>query len=200
MLKSAFTLIALWAGFAAAAELNPANLTESSISTIELASNGAPGKTWQAGTLIAAPMPKLCELIQDYASYPTFMPNVARTVIVSGRADGSQVDFTLKLPLGKTKQYRLNMSPEVSAQACRLSWKLLPRPDLKPEQTIADTTGYWLLTPLTGNPEKTLLRYQVYSDPGPVPKGLGWIVDMLGKDSLPKTLEGLRARARIARH
>jgi hypothetical protein len=35
----------------------------------------------------------------------------------------------------------------------------------------------------------------VYADPGPVPFGFGWIVDMMSKRSLPRTLEALRARA-----
>jgi hypothetical protein len=197
--KAAFAILALFslsAGLCGAAELDPASLSEASVTTIELPSTGAPGKTWQAGTVIAAPMIKLCALIQDYPRYPAFMPNMARTVVVQSDAQGTQADFTLKLPLGKTKQYRLQMTPTVSAQSCRLSWKLLQRPDLKPEDTIADTRGYWLLTPLPADPAKTLLRYEVYSDPGPVPTGLGWIVDMLGKDSLPKTLEAVRAQVK----
>ncbi|MDP5239379.1 SRPBCC family protein [Uliginosibacterium sp. 31-16] len=185
-------LLAVLTRLSSAAEIDPASLSEARITTIELPTSGAPGKTWQAGTIIAAPMPKLCALIQDYASYPTFMPNMAKAVIIKADADGTQADFTLSLPLGKTKQYRLQMSPAVNAQSCRLAWKMLPRPDLKPDQTIADTRGYWLLTPLPADPAKTVLRYQVYSDPGSVPVGLGWIVDMLGKDSLPKTLEAVR--------
>lgn len=42
---------------------------------------------------------------------------------------------------------------------------------------------------------KTVVQYYVYTDPGSVPLGAGWIVDSMSKDSLPKTLEALRARA-----
>lgn len=196
MRNAMFILLAGFAGALGAAEIDPASLSEARITTIELPASGAPGKTWQAGTIIAAPMPKICALIQDYASYPAFMPNMAKAVIVKADAGGTQADFTLNLPLGKTKQYRLQMSPVVSAQSCRLAWKMLPRSDLKPDETIADTSGYWLLTPLPADPAKTVLRYQVYSDPGSVPVGLGWIVDMLGKDSLPKTLEAVRSQVK----
>jgi len=183
---------------AGAAELDPASLSEARVTTIELPTGSAPGKTWQAGTLIAAPLAKLCALIQDYPAYPSFMPNTAKVVVVGSEAGSVRTDFTLSLPLGKTKQYRLQMTPTIGTQSCRLAWKMLPRPELKPADTIGDTTGYWLLTPLAGAPEKTVVRYQVYSDPGYVPPGLGWIVDMLGKDSLPKTLEALRRRAQNA--
>jgi hypothetical protein len=73
---------------------------------------------------------------------------------------------------------------------------MVPRPELTQEETIADTSGYWDLAPLASNKNKTVVKYFVYSDPGPVPMGLGWIVDSLGKDSLPKTLEALRNKAR----
>ena len=73
---------------------------------------------------------------------------------------------------------------------------MLPRPGIAPEDTIADTHGHWRLAPWAKDRSKTEVRYEVYTDPGPVPTGFGWIVDALSKDSLPKTLEALRVRAR----
>ncbi|MCI5125930.1 MAG: hypothetical protein D3925_16025, partial [Candidatus Electrothrix sp. AR5] len=34
----------------------------------------------------------------------------------------------------------------------------------------------------------SLVLYHVYTDPGKIPFGLGWIVDFLGKDSVPEVL------------
>lgn len=179
----------------AASEIDTTKLSEGRVEILDLSKPGAAGKTYLAATIIAAPMPTLCALIQRYADYPGFMPNTDKAQIVASEAGATLVDMTLKLPLGKIKKYRLRMEPKASAKTCRLAWKLVPRPELSQEETIADTAGYWLLEPLEADAGRTVVRYHVYSDPGPVPMGLGWIVDALGKDSLPKTLEGLRAKA-----
>lgn len=190
----AAALAAILAPALAADPVDGAVLSESEVALHEVSTKGAPGKTFVAATLIGAPLERLCGIIQDYAGYPRFMPSVARTVVSKGADGAPLVDMTLKLPLGKTKQYRLRMSATTSAQQCRLAWKMVPTPGLKAEQTIADTTGYWLLTPAPGG--KTAVKYYVYTDPGPVPLGAGWIVDSMSRDSLPKTLEALRTRVK----
>ena len=155
---------------------------------------GSPGKTFMAATIIDAPLPKICAVIQDFAQYPAFMPNTAKTSVSAGADKTSLVDITLNLPLGKVKKYRLKMTPNVTPQQCRLEWKQMPWEGLKQEETIADTAGYWLLTPQAANPNKTVVTYFVFTDPGPVPLGLGWIVDSMSKDSIPKMLAALRKR------
>lgn len=175
-------------------DIDTRTLSEDRISIIDLSRPGAAGKTYLAATLMAAPMQKICSTIQNYPAYPKFMPNTDKAELVKTAGGDVQVDMTLKLPLGKVKKYRLQMEPRISAQSCRLAWKMLPRPELSPDETIADTTGYWLLTPWEADPAKTVVKYHVYSDPGPVPVGLGWIVDAMGKDSLPKALEALRGQ------
>ena len=176
--------------------LAAAALSETSVTLSEASTAGAPGKAFLAGTIIKAPMARLCAIIQDYPGYPGFMPSVAKTVVTRAPDGDALVDMSLKLPLGKSKQYRLKMTPAVGAQQCRLAWKLVPVAGLKQEDTIADTTGYWQLAPVAGDAGRTVVQYYVYTDPGPVPLGAGWIVDSMSKDSLPKTLEALRAKAR----
>ncbi|MEC5159693.1 MULTISPECIES: hypothetical protein [unclassified Janthinobacterium] len=180
----------------AAAEpgIDTATLSESKVAMLDASQAGAAGKSFLAATIIDAPLPALCAIIQDFSGYPGFMPSVAKTVVTRG-ADATLVDMTLKLPMGKSKRYRLKMDAKSSAQLCQLSWKMLPSAGLTPDQTIADTTGYWQLTPAPADKRKTVVKYFVYTDPGPVPIGMGWIVDSLSKDSLPKTLEALRAKA-----
>lgn len=177
-------------------DLAPTTLTESDITIVDVSLAAEAGKRYLAGTVIDSPMATLCAILQDYPAYPRFMPNTDKVEIV--KVDGKQtvLDMTLKLPLGKVKRYRLSMSSAVDNNACRLSWVMVARADLAASETIADTVGSWKLTPLPGNAQKTLVQYFVYSDPGPVPLGLGWIVDALGKESLPKTLEALRSRAK----
>ncbi len=166
-------------------------LSESGVTLIETSKEGSPGKSFAAGTIINAPLDTLCAAVQDYASYPSFMPNTESTTVAMTNASQAVIDVTLKLPMGKIKKYRLRMEPTVTPDSCKLAWRQLPWRGLKAEETIADTYGYWLFTPAGG---KTAVRYVVYTDPGPIPFGLGWIVDSLSKDSIPQTLEALRKK------
>lgn len=173
--------------------------TESAVEIRDLTDAARAGRSYLAATIIDAPLKRLCDIVLDYSAYPAFMPNTDKAEIVEAGAGHALVDMTLKLPLGKIKRYRLRMEPATTAAQCRLTWKMVRRADLKPEETIADTSGYWQMSIDPADTRKTVVRYFVHSDPGPVPLGLGWIVDSLGKDSLPKTLEALRQRAVRAR-
>jgi hypothetical protein len=84
------------------------------------------------------------------------------------------------------------MTYKITADAADIGWQLIPWPELSPSETIRDTSGYWRLTPLPG--DKTLVEYQVRTDPGDIPFGAGWIVDLLTKGSLPDILESTRKR------
>jgi hypothetical protein len=169
-------------------------LSDDKVTMVDISRPGSPGKTFMAGTIINAPLSDVCSVLQDYGSYPAFMPNTESAKVSQSGPTHTLLDVTLKLPMGKIKKYRLRMEPKVSADSCVLGWKLVPWPGLKQEETIADTTGYWQLNP-GPVPGKTIVRYQVYTDPGPIPFGLGWIVDSLSKDSIPQTLDAVRKRA-----
>ena len=188
-------LIAAVCGHAAlAAEpIDVSKLSDSAVTMVELSKPGSPGKTFAAGTIINAPMQEVCALLQNYGAYPGFMPNTESAKVTQGGGQ-ALVDITLKLPMGKIKKYRLRMEPKVGADSCVLAWKLVPWSGLKPEETIVDTSGQWQLTPGAAS-GKTVVRYRVYTDPGPIPFGLGWIVDSLSKDSIPQTLDAVRKRA-----
>jgi hypothetical protein len=188
----------LLGGSALAADpIDVSKLSDSTVTMVELTKPGSPGKTFAAGTIINAPMQDVCALLQNYPAYPSFMPNTESAKVSQPGAGHALVDITLKLPMGKIKKYRLRMEPKVSADACVLAWKLVPWPGLKQEETIVDTTGQWQLTP-GASAGKTVVRYTVYTDPGPIPFGLGWIVDSLSKDSIPQTLDAVRKR--VAQH
>ena len=195
------TALALAAGVAGAAAradaqtIAPERLSEQRVDVAEVPRPALPGKTYDAVTIIDAPMARLCAIVQDYAAYPAFMPNTASTRIVSDDDGHAVIDMTLSLPLGKIKRYRLQLDAKHGDDTCQVSWKLLPRADLAIADTIADTSGYWMLTALPANHGKSVVEYFVYADPGPVPFGLGWIVDIMSKKSLPNTLEALRGRA-----
>ena len=181
---------------AQAAQLDASKFTETQVQLIDQSKADSNGKTFAAGTILNAPVAKVCATIQAYEDYPSFMPNTTKAKVTRQPDESALVDFTLNLPLGKVKKYRLKMIPKVSPATCNLSWKLQPWEGLKQEETIADTSGYWELTALADNPAKTVVKYQVFTDPGPVPMGLGWIVDSMSKDSIPKMMDALRNKLR----
>lgn len=199
------TLLALLAGGTALAHASApvANgrvidvnvLSEKRIAVKNVSKPATPGTSFFAATIIDAPVEKLCTIIQDYADYPNFMPNMRQARVVHSAEDYSLVDMTLRVPFGKIKKYRVKMEPRTSERSCRLFWKLVPNEDLKPEETIADTSGYWQLTPHPSSRSKTVVEYFVYANPGPVPLGLGWVDDIISKNTPPKTLEALRDKA-----
>ena len=171
-----------------------ATLAATDVALADISKPGVPGKTFAASTTMAASVATVCATIQDFAGYPQFMPNVDKITVAPGGAGTSLVDITLKLPMGKTKRYRLKMTPRVTDASCQLAWKLVPMEGLKPDETIADTSGAWQLAPDPKDPSRTAVKYQVYTDPGPVPMGFGWIVDSMSRDSIPTMFDALRAR------
>lgn len=185
--------VLLAASSQAAEPIDVSKLSDSAVTMVEVSKPASPGKTFAAGTIINAPLQDVCALLQNYAAYPSFMPNTESAKVSQSGAGHALVDITLKLPMGKIKKYRLRMEPKVSADSCVLAWKLVPWPGLRQEETIVDTTGQWQLTP-GATAGKTVVRYMVYTDPGPIPFGLGWIVDSLSKDSIPQTLDAVRKR------
>lgn len=189
----ALLAVAAPATIAAPAAIDMTRVSESQVTMVDVSRPNTPGKSFAAATVIAAPLAKICATLQDYSGYPAFMPNTESARVSASAADHKLVDMTLKLPMGKVKKYRLKMAAQTTAQRCQLSWKLVPWEGLKQEETIADTSGAWILTP-AADPARTVVSYSVYTDPGPVPMGLGWVVDSMSKDSIPKMIDALRAR------
>lgn len=180
-------------GALAADAIDIKTLADKEVRVLERTVAGSPGKSFVAATIIDAPLQQVCKVLQQYEAYPEFMPNTQSTKVTQNAATHSVIDVTLKLPMGKIKKYRLRMEPKASNTSCVLAWKQVPWPGLKQDETIADTAGQWQLTALSAG--KTAVRYSLYTDPGPIPFGLGWIVDSLSKDSIPQTLDAVRARS-----
>lgn len=156
------------------------------------------GQTFAAVGLIKARLHDIYQVLIDFEQYPQFMPNMDTITTVERAERHIVTDIKLSLPLGKYKKYRLQMDFNETPQQATLTWKQLPRPELKPIETIVDTEGYWLLVPDTQTPDHTLVTYYAYTDPGHIPFGLGWIAELMTKSSLPdvvrKTGERVRSR------
>lgn len=141
-----------------------------------------PGQALLSTTIVDAPVQKLCAIIQDYADYPNFMAHTRPAVSPHSAQDHWLLDMRLKLALGGAKKYRLEMAPKISRQSCHLLWKLVPLEELKPEETIHHTAGYWQLTPKPDNRNQTVVEYFVYGNPGSVPFGVGRIDEIVNRE------------------
>jgi len=160
----------------------------------EAGTDSRPGKTFEAIGFINASKNSILQVLTAYEKYPEFMPNVSSIDMVEKTGEGTVLNYTLTLPLGKIKKYRLVISvSENDENTGRIRWRKLEWPGLKTSETIRDTTGYWFIEEKAKN--RSLVLYHVYTDPGPIPLGLGWIVDVLSKDSVPEALLQTKARA-----
>lgn len=152
------------------------------------------GKTFEAVGLIKATVSDVYQVLVKFEDYPKFMPNVSKCEILQRTDDRAILNYTLSLPLGKIKKYRLNMTFQNYKSRATLKWKLIEWQGLKKSETIEDTTGYWLLKEYPEKAEHIIALYHVYTDPGPIPVGLGWIVDILTKNSVPDVVIKTRNR------
>jgi ribosome-associated toxin RatA of RatAB toxin-antitoxin module len=164
----------------------------------EIETIGKDGKTFEAIGLINATRGTIFQVLSEYEKYPEFMPNVSHVEIVGQIDNESIINYTLTLPLGKIKKYRLGIAvSEPESRSSLIKWQLHKWAELKTEETIRDTSGFWRIEEISRN--SSLVLYHVYTDPGPIPFGLGWIVDVLSKNSVPEAFLQTKVRAeRIA--
>ena len=151
------------------------------------------GKTYEATALFHGTLDQAYAALSNYERYPEFMPNVREVEIIGHHGDATIANYTLKLPLGFIKKYRLKLWSERTEKRIVLHWQEIPWAGLKKSETLVDTSGYWLLRPSTKD-GYVVARYHAYTDPGKIPTGFGWIVNSLTKDSLPKLMKATRER------
>ncbi len=140
---------------------------------------------------INAPAAKVFAVITDFPHLPEFMPNLAKVEVLAAQPSGALVNYYLDLPFGVHKRYRLKL--DYDTEPLRMRWQKVAWEGLKPEETIVDTQGFWLLESV--DEANTQLHYYTYTDPGHVPFGLGWIVDYLTKEAIVELLENTKKRA-----
>ncbi len=120
------------------------------------------------------------------------MPNVAAVRVCDVTGPHSVVEVKLHLPLGVKKQYRLKFSWTRDDSGFELTWEKVPWPELKPSQTIADTSGFWIIRKFEDG--GLIAVYHLYTDPGHVPLGLAGIAQRLARSKIPDGIVKLRER------
>ena len=149
---------------------------------------------FEAMGLIVGTLEEVSGVLADYARYPEFVPNVKEMTIQYSVDDVVIVDWQLGLPMGYVKKYRLKCWAKRNGNRVQRFWKKLPWPSLKADETIVDTYGQWILEPYPGTSGQVLAYYRVYTNPGRVPLGTGWIVDILSQRSVPDIIRRTRKR------
>lgn len=173
-----------------------AKLMRGEIVIKEVANPGgcANGKTYDALGLIRGTVDQAFGVLADFENYPQFMPNVAAVQVKSTEGNTSVVEYKLTLPMGQVKRYRLSLTAAREEAEVYINWHKVPWPELKDSETIVDTTGFWLLRSFPERPGYLLALYQVYTDPGRIPTGFGWIVNIMTKSSMPDVVKKTNKR------
>jgi uncharacterized protein YndB with AHSA1/START domain len=171
-----------------------ASITKGKVIVRKVAGAGKKWKEYEAMGLITGTVEEVFGVLVDYEKHPEFMPHVKRTTIRHSVDGVAVVDYELSLPRGHVKKYRLKFWETYEGNRIQYSWKKLPWPGLKSDQTIVDAYGQWTLVPFPGEVNRVLAYYRVYTDPGRVPWALGWIVDFLSGKSAPNIIRKTRKR------
>ncbi|MCP4691421.1 MAG: hypothetical protein GY859_25480 [Desulfobacterales bacterium] len=154
------------------------------------------GRAFEAIGLVETNISELYRILVTFEEYPSFMPNLDKLDVLYQDASRATLNYTLGLPMGKVKKYRLSMRFERRDDGADLQWEMIDWPGVEPSESIHDTTGYWRLRSYPDKKGYVIAVYHVYTDPGPIPFGLGWIVDVLTKSSVPDVLINTRERVR----
>ncbi|MCH7763870.1 MAG: hypothetical protein IIB95_09025 [Candidatus Marinimicrobia bacterium] len=169
-------------------------LSQGEIIVRDAFTNNDEGKTIEAIGLINANIDAVYSVLLGFEDYPDFMPNITQLEILEKGSNHAILNYTLELPMKKIKKYRLDMFYQKNKNSAQLTWKMIEWPGLKESETINNTTGYWLINNYLEKKGHILVLYHVYTDPGPIPLGLGWIVDILTHNSAPTIVINTRER------
>ncbi|MDQ7003067.1 MAG: hypothetical protein Q9N02_10360 [Ghiorsea sp.] len=144
--------------------------------------------------LIHAPFDHIFTMISDFKQLTDYAPHVEHIAILAQNNQHALVDYTLELPLGIKKRYRLQLRFTQNKKSKRMTWHSDTWQSPNPDERIGTTSGYWWLQQ-TAKPNITLLAYQTITDPGDVPFGLGWVIDYLTHSSIKSLLTQTKIRA-----
>ena len=159
-----------------------ADLQRGNVILEQIESTKGAGEHYHAYILINQKVESVFQAISHLENYPKFMPHVSNVETVHYK-QLTNFRYFIELPMGITYQYQISSAEYESPQSSWLTWKLEDCED----NNIVDTWGQWVLSTYKDT-DLTLVQYQVYTDLGYIPFGLGWVVDFLTEYSLPDVL------------
>jgi len=160
----------------------------------DLPNPGRKGRTYEAVGLLQASLDEAFAVLTDYGSYADFMPSVGAAKVCDITGPCSVVEVKLRLPFGVKKQYRLRYTSARYDSRFEVVWEMIPWPELKPSQTVVDTSGFWNISPFED--AGLLAVYHIYTEPGRVPLGLTKVAYGVARNKIPAGIAKLRDRIR----
>ena len=164
----------------------------------DLPNSGRKGRTYEAVGILQGSLDEAFEVLTDFGSYAEFMPSVGAVRVCDITGPCSVVEVKLHLPLGVKKQYRLKYTSTRYESAFEITWEKVPWPELKPSQTVVDTSGFWFVREFEDGGLLTV--YRIYTDPGRVPLGLTGVAQGVARSKIPGGISKLRERIQSLFH
>jgi hypothetical protein len=205
LLSAAFLLLFVPGSARAAASPRPESNREIALSPEEralilkgkivlrdLPNPGRKGRTYEAVGILPGSLDEAFAVLTDYGGYADYMPSVGAARICEVTGPCSVVEVKLHLPLGVKKQYRLRYTSTRHESGFEVTWEKLPWPELKPSQTVVDTSGFWFIRKFEDG--GLLAVYHLYTDPGRVPFGLTGVAQGIARSKIPDGIAKLRER------
>jgi hypothetical protein len=158
----------------------------------DLPNPGRKGRTYEAVGILQGSLDEAFAVLTNYGCYADYMPSVGATRVCDITGPCSIVEVKLHLPLGFKKQYRLSYTSTRYESGFEVVWEKLPWPELKPSQTVDDTSGFWYIRKFEDG--GLLAVYHIYTDPGRVPLGLTKVAYGVARSKIPDGIVKLRAR------
>ena len=158
------------------------------IVTIKTDKNYGDAAHYQVYGIVNSNIDNVFEAVENFDNYPKFMPRFHSVQTIENSDTTKSYVFNIILPLNIKYKYKIKSKEYIGNSSAWLAWETVPWE----ENSITETWGQWYLTPYKGSNNKTLIQYQVYTNPGYIPFGFEWIVDIMTQKSLPETIENLK--------
>ena len=143
---------------------------------------------YQVYGIIDANIEEIFETIENFDNYAKFMPRFDYVETIKFRDGLTNYIFNIRLPMNIKYKYKIKTKKYIETSSAWLAWETVPWDG----NSINETWGQWYLEPYGNLNNQTLIQYQVYTDPGYVPFGFQWAIDILTKKSLPETVRNLK--------
>lgn len=153
---------------------------------------GRKGRTYEAVGVIQGTLEEVYGIITDYRAYQELHDTLTIISVRDESDTAAVVEYSLDLPLGMKKIFRMRYAAQKGAQGFFVSWQKLPWPELKPRHAVTDTSGFWRIREFEAG--GLLAAARIYADPGPVPLGLKGLALSLTKKRLPAMIRSVRRR------
>jgi hypothetical protein len=160
----------------------------------DLPNPGRKGRSYEAVGILQGSLDEAFAVLTDFGSYADFMPSVGAAKVCDITGPCSVVEVKLRLPLGVKKQYRLRYTSTRHESGFEVAWEKIPWPELRPSQTVVDTSGFWHIRKFEDG--GLLAVYHIYTDPGHVPLGLTKVAYRVARSKIPDGMAKLRDRIR----